>query len=84
MNSITQLPISDLLILLFFKLSQCAHTQQMSDFNSIIQLFPIDCKAAWFNRPSCALFGGGFCEPLQPALLVNRQANLPLIAKKAF
>ena len=54
----------------------------MFNFNSIVQVFPVNSKAARFDCPPGALFGRGFGEPLQPFHPVNRQADLTAIAEK--
>jgi hypothetical protein len=45
---------------------QTLHAGQMADFHAIIELFPVYCVTAGFERPVGALPGGGFGKPFQP------------------
>ena len=53
-------------------------TEQVLDFDSVVEIVPIDSEATWFDMPMAAL--GSRCAS-QPRKLRERNSDLPSVGK---
>ena len=53
----------------------------MTDFDAVIEVGPVNRKAARLNRPLGSLSWGGFRQPFQPRHFVERQAHFASVIK---